>query len=115
MRRLRGYRRTPIGTPELLQTVFDAARAAGVRNQVSLFDGSMLDDHVPFLAAGMPAVDLIDFQYGARPGGNNCWHTLEDTPDKLSAASLQHVGQIVLRMLAGLGVKTPSPPARPAE
>ncbi len=90
------------GTPELLQAVFDAARAAGARNQVSLFDGAMLDDHVPFLMAGMPAVDLIDFQYGARPGENNYWHTLDDTPDKLSAASLQHVGQIVLRMLAGL-------------
>ncbi len=88
--------------PELLQAAFEAARAAGVRNQVSLFEGAMLDDHVPFMAAGMPAVDLIDFQYGARPGENNYWHTLDDTPDKLSAASLQRVGQIVLRMLAGL-------------
>ena len=85
-----------------MQAAFEAARAAGVRNQVSLFEGAMLDDHVPFMAAGMPAVDLIDFQYGARPGENNYWHTLDDTPDKLSAASLQRVGQIVLRMLAGL-------------
>lgn len=90
------------GTPELLQAAFDAARAAGVRDRVSLFDGAILDDHVPFMEAGMPAVDLIDFQFGSQPGGNNYWHTLDDRPDKLSAASLQQVGQIVLHMLAGL-------------
>jgi Zn-dependent M28 family amino/carboxypeptidase len=46
---------------------------------------SMLDDHTPFLDAGMPAVDIIDFDYPY-------WHTIEDTPDKVSAESLQAVG-----------------------
>jgi hypothetical protein len=45
----------------------------------------MLDDHTPFLEAGIPAADLIDFDY-------QHWHTVADTPDKVSAASLQAVG-----------------------
>ena len=46
---------------------------------------SMTDDHTPFLEAGLPAVDLIDFDYPY-------YHTTEDTPDKVSAESLQVVG-----------------------
>jgi hypothetical protein len=45
----------------------------------------MLDDHTPFLEAGIPAVDIIDFDY-------DYWHTTEDTPDKVSAESLMAVG-----------------------
>lgn len=46
---------------------------------------SMEDDHTPFLEAGIPAVDLIDFDYPY-------WHTTQDTPDKVSAESLLAVG-----------------------
>ena len=49
---------------------------------------SMLDDHTPFLEAGIPAVDIIDFDYPY-------WHTAADTPDKVSSASLQIVGETV--------------------
>jgi Zn-dependent M28 family amino/carboxypeptidase len=48
----------------------------------------MLDDHTPFLRADIPAVDLIDFDYPY-------WHTTEDTADKVSARSLQVVGETV--------------------
>lgn len=47
---------------------------------------SMLDDHTPFLRAGIPAIDIIDFDYPY-------WHTIQDTPDKVSAGSLQAVGE----------------------
>jgi glutaminyl-peptide cyclotransferase len=50
----------------------------------------------------MPAVDLIDFDYGSVPGVNDYWHTPSDTLDKLSPASLEVVGRVVLRMLNGL-------------
>ena len=50
---------------------------------------SMLDDHTPFLEAGIPAVDLIDYDYPY-------WHTTEDTPDKVSAESLKAVGDTLL-------------------
>ena len=58
---------------------------------------AVLDDHVPFLEAGMPAIDLIDFKYGSRPELNDYWHTDADTLDKLSADSLQTVGRVILR------------------
>jgi glutaminyl-peptide cyclotransferase len=47
---------------------------------------AMLDDHTPFLDAGIPAVDIIDFDYPY-------WHTSADTADKVSAHSLQAVGE----------------------
>ena len=46
---------------------------------------SMLDDHTPFNEANIPAVDIIDFDY-------EYWHTTQDTLDKISAESLQAVG-----------------------
>jgi Zn-dependent M28 family amino/carboxypeptidase len=46
----------------------------------------MIDDHTPFIEAGIPAVDIIDFDYPY-------WHTIEDTPDKVSAESLRIVGE----------------------
>jgi hypothetical protein len=58
---------------------------------------SMLDDHTPFLQAGIPAVDLIDFDYPA-------WHTTGDTADQVSAESLEAVGRVIL---AWLGVDLP--------
>ncbi|NLF65362.1 MAG: M28 family peptidase [Chloroflexi bacterium] len=47
---------------------------------------SMLDDHRPFLSRGIPAVDIIDFDYPY-------WHTVEDTADKVAPESLERVGR----------------------
>jgi hypothetical protein len=55
---------------------------------------SMLDDHTPFLEKGIPAVDIIDFDYPY-------WHTTSDTPDKVSAKSLQAVGDTLLHWIMG--------------
>jgi len=90
------------GTPELIAAVFKAAEEGGVRDKFSLSGQAVLDDHQPFLDAGMPAVDLIDFEYGSVPGLNDYWHTQADTMDKLSPESLETVGRVVLRMLNGL-------------
>jgi len=61
-----------------------------------------MDDNVPFLRAGVPAIDLIDFDYGPAPGRNDYWHTPQDTLDKLSPDSLQTVGRVTIRMLNAL-------------
>jgi hypothetical protein len=53
---------------------------------------SILDDHTPFLEKGLRAIDIIDFNYPY-------WHTVEDTPDKVSAQSLRAVGDTLLRWL----------------
>jgi glutaminyl-peptide cyclotransferase len=72
---------------QIRQEIWDTAAQWGhddVFIQTEKF--SMLDDHTPFLQAGIPAVDLIDFDYPY-------WHTTEDTPDKVSAESLGAVGE----------------------
>lgn len=53
---------------------------------------NILDDHVPFLEAGIKAVDIIDIDYTA-------WHTTGDTPDKVSPESLKIVGETMLKWL----------------
>jgi len=55
---------------------------------------SMEDDHTPFLEAGIPAADLIDFDYPY-------WHTTQDTPDKVSAESLKAVGDTLVAWVVG--------------
>lgn len=52
----------------------------------------MLDDHIPFRNAGIPVVLMIDFDYPY-------WHTVEDTVDKVSAQSLQVIGDTLLAWL----------------
>jgi Zn-dependent M28 family amino/carboxypeptidase len=53
---------------------------------------SMLDDHTPFVEAGIPAVDVIDFDYPF-------WHTTSDTLDKVSAESLKAIGDTLIAWL----------------
>ena len=56
---------------------------------------TIFDDHTPFLNAGIPAVDLIDFSYRYADG-------LKDTIDKLSVASLDAVGETVFALVSEL-------------
>ena len=90
------------GSQSLTLLALEAARTVGAREKFRLFDGGILDDHQPFLDAGFPAVDLIDFVYGSAPGLNDYWHTPQDTVDKLSDASLTAVGRVVLEMVRRL-------------
>jgi Zn-dependent M28 family amino/carboxypeptidase len=53
---------------------------------------SILDDHTPFLEAGFPAMDIIDFDYPY-------WHTSEDTIDKISPRSLEIIGTTLFTWL----------------
>ena len=63
------------------------------------------DDHFPFLAAGIPAVDVIDFDYPA-------WHTAQDDLDRVSPKGLQVVGDVVLAALPDIEKRVASAPAR---
>jgi glutaminyl-peptide cyclotransferase len=51
--------------------------------------GAIVDDHLPFQLLPMPVVDVIDLDYSV-------WHTQADTLERLSAESLELVGQTVL-------------------
>ncbi len=85
-------------TPWLARIALDSATVAEYP-LLTIGRGAILDDHWPFIELGMPAVVLIDFEYGSAPGRNDYWHTPEDTLDKLSPDSLWTTGRIVLEML----------------
>ena len=73
--------------PELTDQIWETARNLGYGSKFIMeYKYSMQDDHQPFLQAGIPAALLIDFDYPY-------WHTTQDTPDKVSAESLQAVGE----------------------
>lgn len=57
---------------------------------------AIADDHIPFIEAGIPALDLIDFDYGPGPPPGAYWHTAEDTVDKVCPASLDAIGEAAL-------------------
>jgi len=81
--------------PELQETLWRIASQLGYGEFfIPQLKWSILDDHTPFLQAGIPAVDIIDFDYPY-------WHTVEDTCDKLSAESLERVGRTVEAFLEG--------------
>jgi len=82
-------------TPWLLDLITAAAEPLG--NQSHFFNGQrggIIDDHIAFKDAGVPVVDLIDFDYGYQ---NAFWHTTDDTVDKLSPKSLGIVGDTMLQ------------------
>ena len=79
----------PNSPPKLAKGLFDAGDALGTRDYFGYFRGDILDDHVPLEKAGIPSIDIIDFDFPA-------WHTPADTLDKVSAQSLQIVGQATL-------------------
>ena len=76
----------PNSPPKLAQGIFAAATALKTRDHFGYFHGDILDDHVPLNGIGVPTIDLIDFDFPA-------WHTPADTLDKVSAQSLEIVGQ----------------------
>lgn len=80
-------------TPGLAKVVLEAADELGYGSKFALGDMDMLDDHYPFLQAGIPAVDLIDFQFGPE---NRYWHTEADTMDKISAESMKTAADVAL-------------------
>jgi glutaminyl-peptide cyclotransferase len=60
------------------------------------------DDHLPFLAEGIPAVDLIDFTFGSDESPGPYWHTTDDTVDKVCPESLDAVGEAAVRAIPEL-------------
>ena len=85
-------RRDSNSTPWLVDLVWAAAARAGHRTVFSNELTTVEDDHVPFLRAGVPAVDIIDLD-------NPTWHTAQDDLEHVSARSLQVVGDVVLAAL----------------
>lgn len=91
--------RETLSNQELLRMFHGAGREIGLGAHV---DGERLeirDDHLSFMAADVPSVDLIDFEYGPR---NAYWHDRRDTLENVSQESLGVAGRIVLAGLPAL-------------
>jgi glutaminyl-peptide cyclotransferase len=79
--------------PEVVQRVWDTAQRLGYgRVFVAQVGEALTDDHVPLQQAGIRAIDVIDFTFPYH-------HTTEDTIDKVSAASLQIVGDVAVALV----------------
>lgn len=83
-------------TPWLSDLVYQAASNLGYQSHFYKQQGDIGDDHGPMLKVGVPAVDIIDLDYGY---GNAIWHTPQDTIDKLSPESLAISGDVVLETI----------------
>jgi glutaminyl-peptide cyclotransferase len=79
-------------TPWLTDLIWDAARRQKMDTAFVADTTRIEDDHLPFLAAGVPSVDIIDLEYEP-------WHTAKDTLEAVSARSLQVVGDVILAAL----------------
>ena len=78
---------------DLSTRVWAAAAQLGYEKQfIPVARWSMTDDHLPFVQRGIPALDIIDFDYPY-------WHTTADTADKVSAASLERIGRTLKAFL----------------
>lgn len=81
----------------VVQKVWRAAERLGYGDFFpSVVGQRVVDDHVPLLDAGLPTANVVDFNYGP---GNSYWHTPEDTPDRVSAGTLEMVGEVVAELI----------------
>jgi hypothetical protein len=82
-----------VGAPEVVNLVWETARQVG--HGGTFIDSprhTLIDDHLELQKVGIRAIDVVDFDYPA-------WHTPDDTIDKVSAASLQIVGDVAMALV----------------
>jgi hypothetical protein len=87
--------REPLSDEKLWGALVEAAERAGVDEAfiASPVPSPISDDHVPFREAGVPAIDLIDFDFP-------CWHKRCDDLNQVSERSLDVTGEAVLELLS---------------
>lgn len=92
--------------PEVVSRVWSMADDLGYGKYfIAVNKGAVTDDHVPLLKRGLRVIDIIDDDYclngetGCEPGPDNLHHTLQDTFDKVSAHSLQVVGDVAVALV----------------
>ncbi len=82
--------------PVLKHLVGAAAKALGHERYFFAKRLAVADDHIPFVDAGIPAIDLIDL------ANNPQWHTPDDTLEHMSPRSMQIVGEVVWAVLPAI-------------
>jgi glutaminyl-peptide cyclotransferase len=82
-----------VGAPEVVELVWNTAKDLGYAGTfVATPKHTLIDDHLELQKAGIRAIDVVDFDYPS-------WHTKDDTIDKVSAASLQIVGDVAVALV----------------
>lgn len=77
---------------DVVDEVWNAGHALGFQQFKSAAKFSIYDDHMPLIENGLPAVDIINFDYKS-------WHTTQDTPDKCDTKTLDAIGKTLLKVL----------------
>ena len=89
------YSKTQAG--KLVDEIWEIAEAIKANAFITKDGTYIIDDHLPFLKADIPVIDLIHYPFP------DYWHTTEDTLDKCSASSLQQVGDVVATYIYSSG------------
>jgi len=83
--------------PHVASRVWGVAAALGYGSVFPAVIGPrIVDDHLPLNHAGIPTINIIDFEYGP---GNRYWHTPMDLPENTSAATLEIVGEVLAELV----------------
>jgi Zn-dependent M28 family amino/carboxypeptidase len=83
-------------TDWLVDLVRQAAHKFGYDRYFFQTEESVEDDHLAFLARGVPSIDVIDLDYGPH---NSYHHTAQDTMDKISVRSLTIDGDVFMETI----------------
>jgi len=97
-------KRETTSTPWLVDLIWQKASEMGYSRIFVKDSFSALDDHIPFLELGIPAIDLLDLEYPF-------WHRAGDTLDKLDAGNMEIVGRVVLKSLPLIDLRLTVPEA----
>jgi glutaminyl-peptide cyclotransferase len=82
-----------VGAPDVVEQIWGIATSLGYgRYFIASPKYTLIDDHLELQKAGIRAIDVVDFDYPS-------WHTPDDTIDKVSAQSLQVVGDVAMAIL----------------
>lgn len=88
--------------PEIVARVWQTAEELGYSDYfVAQAGGAVTDDHVPLIRKGLRVIDVIDVDYVEQRGPRHYHHTIYDTIDKVSARSLQIVGDVAVTLVVG--------------
>ena len=93
-------------TRPLVEELWATAKRIGVKEFIPRVMYEVRDDHLPLhQIAGIPTCDVIDFRYPDHT--MRYWHTVQDTPGRCSASSLEKVGRVMLAWLRESKPKNP--------
>lgn len=83
--------------PDVVRRVYALAHELGYGAQFPLVQGpAITDDHIPLNRAGIPTIDIIDFDFGP---GNRIWHTHADDMSAVSVRGLEAVGTVLTELI----------------